>query len=72
MLTSDLIRIAAAGGGLRIDCSKRLTSDLIRIAASASSGGALVILENTSLMLSSDKIRIAAAGKGHILFNDMV
>lgn len=72
MLTSDLIRIAAAGGGLRIDCSNRLTSDLIRIAASASIGGALVVLENTSHLLSSDKIRIAAAGKGHILFNDIV
>lgn len=72
MLTSELIRIAAAGGGLRIDCSKRLTSDLIRIAASASSGGVLVILENTAHMLNSDKISIAAAGKGAILFNDRV
>jgi len=72
MLTSDLVRIAAAGGGLRIDCSKHLTSDIVRIASAASTGGGLICLENSSCLLTTDKVRIAAASKGHVIFNDMV
>lgn len=72
MLTSDLVRIAAAGGGLRIDCSKHLTTDLIRIASAASMGGGLVYLENSYRLLSQDMVRIAAASKGHVVFNDLV
>lgn len=72
MLTSDLVRIAAAGGGLHIDCSKHLTSDLVRIAAAASTGGGLIFLENSSRLMTLDKVRIAAASKGHVIFNDLV
>ena len=68
MLTSDLIRIAAAGGGFFIDCSKHLVSDLIRIASAARMGGGMIYLENSSRILTSDKIRIASAGKGHVVF----
>lgn len=71
MLTSDLIRIAAAGGGLHIDCTKHLTSDLVRIASAASMGGGCIYLENSSRILTSEKIRIAAASKGHVVFNDL-
>lgn len=67
--TTDLIRIAAAGGGLRIDASKFITTDLIRIAAAASNQRSILILENTGNILTSDKIRIAAAGKGSVIFN---
>ena len=72
MLTSDLIRIAVAGGGLRIDCAKHLVPDIIRIVTAAGRDGGLIILENTINIQTSDKIRIAAAGKGHVLFNDTV
>lgn len=72
MLTSDLVRIATAGGGLRIDCSKHLTSDLVRIARAANMGGGLVYLENSYRLLTQDKVRIAAASKGHVIFNDLV
>ncbi|MBO7415551.1 MAG: hypothetical protein J6U22_03145 [Bacteroidaceae bacterium] len=71
MLTSDLIRIAAAGGGFYIDCSKHLVSDLIRIASAASIGGGFIYMENSSRLLTSDKIRIAAAGKGHVIFKGL-
>lgn len=72
LMVSDLVRIAAAGGGLRIDCRGKLVSDLVRVAAAGSGKGARIILENTSHILVSDKIRIAAAGQGCVLFNDIV
>lgn len=72
MLTYELVRIAAAGGGLHIDCSKHLTSDLVRIASAASIGGGYIYLENSSRLLVTDKVRIAAASKGHVIFYDLV
>jgi DNA replication protein len=72
MLISDLVRIAAAGGGLRINCEKHLLPEIIRIASAASSGGGFIILENTSRLLTTDMVRIAAASKGHVIFNDLV
>lgn len=72
LMVSDMVRIAAAGGGLRIDCKGKLVSDLVRVAAAGSSKGARIILENTSNILVSDKIRIAAAGQGCVFFNDIV
>lgn len=70
ILVSDLIRIAAAGGGMRINCQGRMVSDLIRIAAAASIRHSVIILENADNILVSDKIRIAAAGQGCVFFND--
>lgn len=72
LMVSDLVRIAAAGGGLRIDCRGKMVSDLVRVAAAGSGKGARIILENTGHILVSDKIRIAAAGQGCVLFNDIV
>lgn len=71
LMISDMVRIAAAGGGLRIDCKGKLVSDLVRVAA-ASTKGARIVLENTTHILVSDKIRIAAAGQGSVFFNDIV
>lgn len=71
-LVSDLIRIAAVGGGLKIDCSKHMVSDLIRIASVASQHHALIILENSDRLMTSDVIRIAAAGQGSVFFNESV
>ena len=34
-MTSELIKIAAAGGGLIIDADKRMTVELVKIAAAA-------------------------------------
>ena len=70
ILVSDLIRIAATGGGMRISCKGRMVSDIIRIAAAASSKKSIIVLENTDHILVADKIRIAAAGQGCVFFND--
>ena len=72
MLTTDLVRIAAAGGGLRLDCSKHLISDIVRIVSAASMGGGFIYLENAVRLTTIDKVRIAAASKGHVIFNDLI
>lgn len=72
MMISDLVRIAAAGGGMRIDCRGKMVSDLIRIAAAGSGNPSRIVLENCEHIMVSDKIRIAVAGQGCIFFNDLV
>lgn len=72
VLISDLVRIAAAGGGLRIDCNGKMVSDLIRIAVAGSARHSIIVLENYEHILVSDRIRISAAGQGCIFFNDIV
>ena len=69
-LTDDLIRIAAAGGGLRLDASARMTDDLVRIAAAARTGSAILTLRGMSARMTDDLIRIAAAGKGSVILED--
>lgn len=72
LLATDIIRILNAGGGVRVDCQKRLSSDILRMATAAVSSDAILILENTNRLLVSDKVRISMAGKGHVIFNDIV
>lgn len=71
MYVSDLIRIAAAGGGLRLDCTKHYVSDIIKIACAASDSQAKLILENSNKLYVSDAIKIASAGHGSVIFNDL-
>lgn len=71
-LVTDLIRIAAAGGGLRIDASKKCITDIIRIASAAKTSSTVVIIEKTDNLLTSDMIRIANAGEGCVIFNDLL
>ena len=68
--TNDLIRIAAAGGGFRLDCAMRTTNDLIQIAAAASHGNARIIFSGLSMRTTNDLIQIAAAGKGSVSFEE--
>jgi hypothetical protein len=68
--TSDLIRIAAAGGGLKLPAGARTTSDLIRIASAASNHSAKVYFSGISNRTASDLIRIGSAGKGSVVFED--
>ena len=70
-MISDLVRIAASGGGLRLNCKGKMVSDLVRIAAAASNKQSLIVLENTDHLMVSDKVRIAAAGQGCVFFNDL-
>lgn len=66
--TNDLIRIAAAGGGMTLSAQKP-TNDLIRIAASAANTGAQLTIVNASSKPTNDLIRIASAGKGCVAFD---
>ncbi len=72
IMISDLVRIASAGGGLRINCHGKMVSDLVRIAAAASDKRSIIVLENTGHIMVSDKVRIAAAGNGCVFFNDEI
>jgi hypothetical protein len=69
-LTNDLVRIASAGGGMRIDGSKRLTADLVRIASAASISGARVTMTGMGKRLTNDLVAIASAGKGAVSFEE--
>ena len=72
LMISDIIRVAAAGGGLRINCQNKMVSDLVRIAAAGSDKHSFIILEHTENLMVSDRVRIAAAGNGCIFFNDEI
>ena len=70
MPVNDLIRIAHAGGGFRLDTTHRYPDELMQIAAAAKTGGATVIFSGMSVHYTDDLIRIATAGKGSVIFED--
>jgi hypothetical protein len=64
----DLVRIAAAGGGIAFDVGERTMDELLRIAAGAAKGRAQVIMRGLASRSTDELERIGAAGKGHVLF----
>lgn len=70
-MVSDLIRIAAAGGGLQLDCEKYMIYDLIRIVAAGSQKQSMILLENCKKLSAYDAIKIAEAGNGYVIFKDL-
>jgi hypothetical protein len=70
MPIDDLIRIANAGGGFRLDATHRYPDELMQIATAAKTGGATVIFSGMSTYYTDDLIRIATAGKGSVIFED--
>lgn len=70
LMTNDLIRIAAAGGGFRLDCKNRMTDDLIRIAAASQANNCTLIFSGMGMRLVDDLIRIGAASGGNVIFED--
>jgi DNA replication protein len=70
MPVDDLIRIAQAGGGFRLDAAHRYPDELMQIATAAKTGGATVIFSGMSAHYTDDLIRIATAGKGSVIFED--
>jgi hypothetical protein len=66
---TDLVRIAAAGGGFVIDVRNRSTDDLVRIAAATRSRGAKITFLGLDNRTTPDLVRIAAAGGGNIVFS---
>lgn len=65
---TDLIRIAAAGGGFTLNAKNKPVTNLVRIAAAASTHNSKIIFTQTENLSVSDLIRIAAAGKGCVIF----
>ena len=70
MSTADLVRIADAGGGFRLDAAGRPTDDLVEIAAAASSWGTRLVFAGMSGRSTDDLVKIAGAGEGCVEFED--
>ncbi|WPE22484.1 hypothetical protein ShzoTeo12_37000 (plasmid) [Shinella zoogloeoides] len=72
MLPTTMLTIAAAGGGLDIDCSKRvlLPDYMEKIAAAAAASGKhpQIIFRNVDLLLPNTAEKIAKAGQGCVVF----
>ncbi|WER50437.1 hypothetical protein CupriaWKF_33285 [Cupriavidus sp. WKF15] len=66
----DLIRIATAGGGFRVDATVHTLDNLIRIAAAAGAKGSRVTVVGASIHGTDSLVRIAAAGNGAVEFVD--
>jgi hypothetical protein len=66
--TPELVQVAAAGGGFRLDAGLRSTPELVQIAAAAASGGGYVTFAEMNLRPTPELVQIAAAGKGHAIF----
>ncbi|MDZ2401065.1 helix-turn-helix domain-containing protein, partial [Klebsiella pneumoniae] len=67
----QLVRIAAAGGGLRLSASTKTVDQLVRIAAAAGNSitpnKAKLVLFDLESKTVDELVRIAAAGKGCVL-----
>jgi hypothetical protein len=67
--TDSLVRIAAAGGGMIIDCKGKTTDSLVRIAAATNQKGSKVIVTNLGSKTTDSLVRIGAAGQGNVIFD---
>jgi hypothetical protein len=70
MNADDLIRIASAGGGFKMNAGTKPTHDLIRIAAAASAAKVRIYLGAMSMRPVDDFISIGAASGGAVVFQD--
>jgi len=66
--TDELVRIATAGAGFRLDAAGRSTDDLVRIADAASDWGVRVVFAGMDGRTIEDLIAIAEAGEGIVEF----
>lgn len=67
--TDSLVRIAAAGGGLIIDCKGKSADSLVRIAAATNQHDGKTIMTNLKGKSTDSLVRIAAAGKGNVILD---
>jgi hypothetical protein len=65
--TLELVQIASAGGGLRLEASLRSTLELVQIAAAASKSGARITFSGLTLRPTLELVQIASAGRGNII-----
>ena len=66
----DLVRIANAGGGLKLDGANISVDALARIAHAAKHKGAPIVVTNSSHFTTDQLMRIGHAGGGCVLFED--
>jgi len=66
--TEDLVRIATAGAGFRLDATARPTDDLVAIAAAASDWGVRLVFAGMEGRSTDDLVAIAEAGEGSVEF----
>jgi hypothetical protein len=64
----ELMKVVAAGGGIRMDGSKRLTNDLMKIASAAKHRGARITFTNMAYRSTEELMQIGAAGQGQVVF----
>lgn len=65
--TNELIQIASAGGGFRLEASLRPTAELIQIASAARTSGATVTFAGLTLRPTLELVQIASAGRGFVI-----
>lgn len=71
MLVNDLVRIAAAGGGLKLSAADISPNDLVRIAVSAGKHEPFpsrIVITDAKHVAPNDLVRIAVAGRGCVMF----
>ncbi|EJL6956704.1 hypothetical protein O1D26_001280 [Vibrio cholerae] len=64
----QIVRIAAAGGGMTINAQGKSVDQVVRIAAAASGKQSQLVIRNFNYSVDQ-MVRIAAAGKGCVLFD---
>ena len=68
----ELLTIAKAGGGFRLDCSLKSTDELCQIASAAHASGAAVIMFGINLKTTEELVKIAQASQGAVIFEDKI
>ena len=68
-MTDQLVRIASAGGGMKLSMQGMMTDQLVRIAAAAAKGGGQIILVYVGSTMTDQLVRIANAGQGRVIFD---
>ncbi len=64
----ELIKIARAGGGFRLDASHCTTDEVMRLARVAGEYGADLHISKICGKSTDELVKIASVGKGHVFF----
>ena len=65
----DLVRVAHAGGGFRIDAAGHIPDDLVRVAHAATQHHCRIDIINAANLSTNDLVRIGAAGEGSVFYD---
>lgn len=64
----ELLKIAQAGGGFKLDASRCTTDDVVKLAEVIGRCGAELRISKIYSKSTDDLVKIASAGKGHVIF----